>query len=385
VASPSRSIIINFKGSIGGLVGSTRKAVTEISRVGNAGVKIGKDLSQALLHGNVKPIIGDVVGGLASMARMVFIMPGLLMALVNPMNIVSMATVNFSNAISASSPQAFVAATRNMAPAMRDAVMATRLLSPEIKNLYGIIQQGFWAGAAADINNLAKVYFPVLGAGMGGISTILGTLRHDLVSFLTEPQVVSTISSWFTAFAKWGTSMEPVVKALMPDMITLMSDFVAIMTNFVLPLVTRLIGLFTTVMGFITPIITGISSITGIAGGITGGGSGSAGGSATKSGGIGGFLSGLVSGVGSFFSGLFGRAAGGPVLAGQSYLVGERGPEVLTMGGSGGFVNPNIHTGHTIVTVKIGDSELRDIVSHEIDRYAAGVAMTARMGGGSFA
>ncbi len=33
------------------------------------------------------------------------------------------------------------------------------------------------------------------------------------------------------------------------------------------------------------------------------------------------------------------RAAGGPVLAGQSYLVGERGPEVLTMGATG-FVTP---------------------------------------------
>lgn len=35
------------------------------------------------------------------------------------------------------------------------------------------------------------------------------------------------------------------------------------------------------------------------------------------------------------------RAAGGPVLAGQAYLVGEKGPEILAMGNSSGHVIPN--------------------------------------------
>lgn len=39
--------------------------------------------------------------------------------------------------------------------------------------------------------------------------------------------------------------------------------------------------------------------------------------------------------------GLSGRASGGPVQSGTSYLVGERGPEVLTMGGQGGHITPN--------------------------------------------
>ena len=38
---------------------------------------------------------------------------------------------------------------------------------------------------------------------------------------------------------------------------------------------------------------------------------------------------------------LAGRALGGQVRQGESYVVGERGPEVLTMGGSRGFVTPN--------------------------------------------
>jgi phage-related minor tail protein len=39
------------------------------------------------------------------------------------------------------------------------------------------------------------------------------------------------------------------------------------------------------------------------------------------------------------------RAAGGPVFAGRTYLVGERGPELLRMGGRGGHVVPNAGMG----------------------------------------
>lgn len=47
------------------------------------------------------------------------------------------------------------------------------------------------------------------------------------------------------------------------------------------------------------------------------------------------------------------RAAGGPVLPGRTYLVGEKGPELLQMGGSGGYVvaNDNMGGGAGAVTI----------------------------------
>ena len=47
------------------------------------------------------------------------------------------------------------------------------------------------------------------------------------------------------------------------------------------------------------------------------------------------------------------RASGGPVSAGASYVVGEEGPEVITMGPIGGFVTPNKALGNL---TKIGDT-----------------------------
>lgn len=49
----------------------------------------------------------------------------------------------------------------------------------------------------------------------------------------------------------------------------------------------------------------------------------------------------LAAGVSYSAKSLQGRALGGQVRGGESYIVGERGPEVLTMGSSRGFITPN--------------------------------------------
>ena len=74
----------------------------------------------------------------------------------------------------------------------------------------------------------------------------------------------------------------------------------------------------------------------------------------------GGELSGLnasqLIGASGFSFSVPARAAGGPVTAGGTYLVGERGPELLTMGARGGYVTPNNAMGATVnVTVTSAD------------------------------
>jgi hypothetical protein len=59
------------------------------------------------------------------------------------------------------------------------------------------------------------------------------------------------------------------------------------------------------------------------------------------------------------------RASGGPVVAGRSYLVGEEGPELLTMGATGGHVTNAKQTaaalsqGDTYVYVSIDGQQLQ--------------------------
>lgn len=85
----------------------------------------------------------------------------------------------------------------------------------------------------------------------------------------------------------------------------------------------------------------------------------------SDSGGFGGFLSGLFSG---------GRAQGGNVQGGKSYLVGEYGPEVVTMGGNG-TVTPNMG-GNVSVSVNV-DANGGSVESNETFGKQLGNAIKA--------
>ena len=69
-------------------------------------------------------------------------------------------------------------------------------------------------------------------------------------------------------------------------------------------------------------------------------------------------------GGGGFFSGLFGRARGGPVSAGGAFVVGERGPEILQMGSKGGNIIPNN---------KIGGGGTTNMVTVNVDASGSSV------------
>jgi len=56
------------------------------------------------------------------------------------------------------------------------------------------------------------------------------------------------------------------------------------------------------------------------------------------------------------------RAAGGPVMGGGTYLVGERGPELFTPGTSGN-ITPNGAMGGNTITVNVNGGDPNQIVA----------------------
>jgi len=92
--------------------------------------------------------------------------------------------------------------------------------------------------------------------------------------------------------------------------------------------------------------------------------------------------------------GSYGRANGGPVSEGRSYLVGERGPEMFTPTMGGGHITPASQTnagGVTIVqniNVSTGvqqtvRSEIRQMMP-QIAQSAKGAVLDAKRRGGSY-
>lgn len=73
------------------------------------------------------------------------------------------------------------------------------------------------------------------------------------------------------------------------------------------------------------------------------------------------------------------RAMGGSVAGGSSYLVGEMGPEVITMGAQGGFVTPNHKLGggeNVTVVNQIGDNASPNVRAEVLAMQPQIVAMT---------
>lgn len=76
---------------------------------------------------------------------------------------------------------------------------------------------------------------------------------------------------------------------------------------------------------------------------------------------------GIISGISSFFGGLFGRASGGAVSPQTPYMVGERGPELFVPNVGGTVMNKN----------QVGGSGQSVIVNQTLN-ISAGVAQTVR-------
>ena len=89
--------------------------------------------------------------------------------------------------------------------------------------------------------------------------------------------------------------------------------------------------------------------------------------------------SGLFSNAASLLGGVLGqRAEGGPVLAGERYLVGERGPEVFTPGQSGAILP--VGAAPISITINTQGGAL-DSVRRSESQIAAAVARAVQRGG----
>jgi len=79
-----------------------------------------------------------------------------------------------------------------------------------------------------------------------------------------------------------------------------------------------------------------------------------------------------------------GRALGGPVAPWGTYLVGERGPELLHMGSQGGQVQPGGSAINLTIPVHIAGNKVQDVIlkvvdGHIVERNVRGVDPSRRL------
>lgn len=435
MADARRTVNISFDGNTNGLRRASADANQLLARTGKTAGGVSSSLSgmlgKFLLFG---PLILLVASAAKAAAGFILLIPAAILSMVAVLGVGALAISGFGAAVKAATPLDFVIATRSMAPSMREAVNAVRHVRPEFYALRRLVQEGFWSGFASDLNLLLAGYLPQLKARLPEIASGLAGIRSGIVAALLQPQTLAafdrflaltaqmlvnmrgSLGSFLSGFIRlaeiggaflprFGTWLADIaakfeawvsagqasgsIAAFIEDALATFRQLWEIVVNlgfaitaivkavttgnglqalvnfsaslrafFESPFAQKLLQALTAVLGLLYNIIAAIVSAFSLIGG------GSAGSGASGGGGF-------FSGISSFFSGLFGRAGGGPVAAGQSYVVGERGREILTMG-QRGFVTSNESStpgaggGGVSVNVYIGETELRSIVTTEV-------------------
>jgi hypothetical protein len=96
----------------------------------------------------------------------------------------------------------------------------------------------------------------------------------------------------------------------------------------------------------------------------------------------------LVAGIGDLIDRIFGggRAAGGPVNAGTTYLVGERGPELFTPSGSGSIIpNHKLGGGGGGINITVNGALDPEGVARQIVTILNNSTYRGTLGSGAFA
>ena len=176
------------------------------------------------------------------------------------------------------------------------------------------------------------------GSGGDSLKSSLGSVVETIKGFVLPifDGLVSAFNSIRKAIANNSEELEP--------FFTLIKNIATFIVQYLAPVVGEVLGAAFKVLGKI------ISGIVGVFGQLVSGINAAVNAvkalaNALASSVVGRTVSGIASGIGSVFGG--GRALGGPVTGGTSYLVGERGPELFTPSNSGKIIPNNAMGGNT--------------------------------------
>lgn len=227
-------------------------------------------------------------------------------------------------------------------------------------------------GSFAD--KLGKDLGPAIAGIFGFVKTNLLPVLQGLWSFIANTLIPGIVSGWKPVLEGVASVFQTVANKVQANrdklepFFSLMGDIASFAAKTLAPVIGTILGgalktLGTILGGIIDAFATLVGWITGAVDGIKG--LAKAIGDSPIAGAIGNALGGLFGG---------GRAAGGPVSSGTTYLVGERGPELFTPN-RGGSIIPN---GAGSITINVSGALDPVAVASQIQRLLQG--QNVRMG-----
>src|SRR5690242_684999 len=157
-------------------------------------------------------VIGGTVGALTQLAPAALLVPGALLAGAAAMGTFKIATAGVGDALKAGlsgDMKKFAEATKDMAPAMQDALKSVVGFKPQIDDLKKTVQGNFWGQFTDQIKPLVSGYLPIMKQGLGAIATQLGMTGRLALAAAQNPLFKGAIAGIVNNTAAAVKNMAP--------------------------------------------------------------------------------------------------------------------------------------------------------------------------------
>jgi phage-related protein len=180
-------------------------------------------LASAATVGGMQLIAGTV-GALTQLAPAALLLPGALLAAGAAMGTFKLATLGVGDALKAGltgDMAKFAEATKDMAPAMQDALKAVVAFKPQIDDLRKSVQGDFWAGFSSEITNLGNRYLPILRTGLSDIARQFNGMAIEASRAAQTPFFTNAVTSILARTSQALANMRPALANILTGFVGL--------------------------------------------------------------------------------------------------------------------------------------------------------------------
>lgn len=183
MADTSSTINLIISGSVRGVTQAAAAARTAIASIGSGLTKLGA-------AGGAVNAIGGAVAAVQQLAGAALLLPAAIGAAVAAKATFVLATQGFTDAVGGDAE-----ALAKLAPSAREAAVALQQLRDgPIRDLQQSVQQAFFEGFAADIQQLSDFYLPTLKTGMTDIATQFASVRQQTIQGIINPANLNDVN-----------------------------------------------------------------------------------------------------------------------------------------------------------------------------------------------
>lgn len=190
-----------------------------IGSVGKLGGVLGRLAASGASIGTLVPVLAAVGSAAAATAGAALILPGALASAQAAALTVKVAFTGISEALSADNAKDLAAALANLPLEAQQFTLSLRGVRDEFDGVRKSVQTAFFSGLSEKIDEVGKVFLPVVSEGLVGIAAEFNGVAKGFADTVTQGRSVAAVSSILAnsavATRNLGGALGPVTEALL--------------------------------------------------------------------------------------------------------------------------------------------------------------------------